>query len=409
MKKFVLFALLAGSMLASCASQAKVAVNQEKDLLAGITEDTFAHEDLFSTVAFNGPKKVDGMLDGTPIIGIQHKLYTNALDQDVMAIRFVAAINAPDLAGTTATWTRHIYDGSGNETKDETTSFTVTKAYTTLNAGEGAALNIASFAGYTNFVVYTIGNIPTSGVNNYYITASLALGGAASGESKVLATTIDQSTQFTFANTDTGYFGVKMSAETGAFTSFDCAAAPGDGNLAKIEAGSFAKDDSFLIVNRGASFKVYGYSALVSGAGNACFGQRGSSQLMSAKVVSDYHFYLTNSFGIWPSAQSASITMTLYLEPGGYWNYDGARFAVYTSAEEWYSMSEIGSSGIFSATVTFNPKSWLIFARMNGAALENTWSNKWAQIQNNSDFACRNKFIITRNNGDYSEGYWATY
>ena len=51
----LIFSLLAGSLLASCAAQAKVEVKPGETLFAGIKEDTGLHEDLFGSL-----KRADG-------------------------------------------------------------------------------------------------------------------------------------------------------------------------------------------------------------------------------------------------------------------------------------------------------------------------------------------------------------
>ena len=54
MKKLVIFSLLAGSLLASCAAQAKVEVKPGEALFAQVKEDTELHEELFGS-----PKRVE--------------------------------------------------------------------------------------------------------------------------------------------------------------------------------------------------------------------------------------------------------------------------------------------------------------------------------------------------------------
>lgn len=77
----------------------------------------------------------------------------------------------------------------------------------------------------------------------------------------------------------------------------------------------------------------------------------------------------------------AADATTVYLEPTAEWDKDGARFAVYYWLDDddngWVDMESIGD-GIYKAVIPAGYSN-IIFVRMDGSNLDNTWDNKWNQ------------------------------
>ena len=85
-------------------------------------------------------------------------------------------------------------------------------------------------------------------------------------------------------------------------------------------------------------------------------------------------------------AHAIEADKAVYLLPNNDWKSDSARFAMYafndtTSYSNWFDMSVVQGTSYYTATVP-NEADKIIFCRMNGAALENKWDNKWNQTGN---------------------------
>lgn len=314
MKKLVLLALLAGSMLASCAAEAKVAVKPAADPLAGFFEDTDAHEEIFGkqTLPFvNLPKSapIDAVGGSAAIkLGVQKATLAGG-EHAGKAVRFIAAVNFTNVSTDTAVWTRTIWhdlnsgDDSGKVFKAEAEKES-TKAYLSLNNG-GVEYTISDFnaspaAGgntYTHFVVYTIGGISGDSFDKYVINAYLTINDDDEHASDVLSTTVDLSTSFTFpkAKLETSYFGVKKTKS--GFACFDREETAGSGNFARFEEISMAEGDSFVLVNSAADyFGVYGYDKVSLGDGTRHFERDGSSNFASSKFATKYDLFLSSGY-----------------------------------------------------------------------------------------------------------------
>ena len=450
MKKTILLALLAGSMLASCATAAKVDVNHGKvDGLAGVFEDTDAHEEIFGNqvLPFAGSPKsapIDPLGgDATIKLGVQKAVFDSKI-----AVRFIAAISVPDsnsngtiesseLAAVTATWTRAVYENGGDvvtgKGSDELVSH---KAYTSLNNGGVdytiTQFNTANSTSFTHFVVYTIGGIVNDGTfNDCYITAKLTLSGSASGTSKTLATTVDLDTKFVFDSTADGYFAVKYDDSEKTFSTIEAEGSPSGTNLADFTSDGIAvdTDDDFVIVhfdNEDASpanwtFKVYGYTAMNAGVGHGCFAQEETSEFCSSKCNNTvFNVFLNSEEKIYLTVHSATISMTIYLNisecsdwtaaTAGYWlNAIGS-----DSNQVWFKMTEV-KTNYYSCSATFKSDQRLIFVRHSPSVASGTWDGLWNQTVNASfSFAdqcnVRNfKGAFGDDSGKYLLNDWTNY
>lgn len=82
-----------------------------------------------------------------------------------------------------------------------------------------------------------------------------------------------------------------------------------------------------------------------------------------------------------PPTAGGSDAAKLYLKPNSNWTTDGARFAAYAwnaSGNTWVSMTASSTSGVYECDF---PEGYtnVIFCRMNPAATDNNWDNKWNQ------------------------------
>lgn len=377
MKKLVLLSLLAGSMLASCATEAKVAVKPATDPLAGVFEDTDAHDELFADAGalFGGPKR-DFTPIGDPIkIGIQSKIHNDGV-KDLIDIRFVAAIDVGEstIGAATAKWHRNIYEAGGTETKKTKTEYEVEKSYTSVTNGSGSVLNISDVgADYDAFVVFTVGNIPLESASQYFINAYLEFDadGAEEGVaiySKVLATTVNQLTQFTFSKDQTGYFGIKKTS-SGFTTIVD---EKGD-NHAVANLGAFGSDERFLFVEVSSHFfQTYGRMQLDRG--TQYYYQPGDSRWLApdARItVTSSKFYLNSSNRVYSDtiASPTILTETFYIADSIGW-FDNAKIAVYYHDGSSFKFSGVmtaveGHPEYRSITIDFKLSEILIFCRIN--------------------------------------------
>ena len=403
MKKLVLLALLAGSMLASCATAAKVAVKPAADPLAGILEDTEAHDELFGKTSIGGPKRAGDstIIENSDIkLGIQY--YEDGTD---MAIRFVAAVNV-ELDGLKAVWHRHIYNDSGTEIRTTNTEHEVATVYTALNGGgETKELDISSYDGYNYFMVYAIRGIPLASASSYYINAFLEVGVDANGDdvfdttpdySRVLATTVDQTTRFTFdkAKFKAGYFGIKKTDDGFVTVSHDA-----DCGLNHTEFEEtpvvLEKDEGFAVINSQANaFHVLGYGNFKADKSKNCFVADGP--FAKALVHTSCKFYVYDSSGNEEIAPVLEVTKELNLKPNDNWKKDDAHFAVYavyaSGTPFWVDLAKDGETGYYKATVSyFDPTRPMIFVRLKPSSADGynsdngglNWGNKWNQTEDN--------------------------
>ena len=258
MKKRVLLALLPAAMiLAACAGAGQKA--NDKNVL--FNEDTLAHEELFEQKGFGKIHKLSHLDSSLPAIGVQRsdvkEITVSGTPTNVVSIRFVAAVNldSEHLADAHPVWTRVLYEEDGDGVLKGVDTLESTKAYTKINDGGSGTLPSA-FGEYNYFVTYTMTNIPVA-YNNCYFNVSLSLGGVSS---RVLATTVDLSSHFSFNSTSNNFF------LTGTFSG-----APGDiaqdgtthenwegQNAASFTTPYLNAGDSFMVVQRTATiFKMW--------------------------------------------------------------------------------------------------------------------------------------------------------
>lgn len=456
MKRKCLLALLPALLaLASCGNVSKV---EPKPELNNIVEDTLAHDEIFgkSKIAGNlGVRKAyDADVDVPedyvsalePTIGIQTKTTGGKI-----SIRFVAAIkivdfnkdgviDSLDLADTNVFWIRSIYEDDGDVTvvsarKQSTTVYTALAAPSDVE-DDGIDDNILTIdefnnevpgRDYTHFAVYTLLDLPLS-LGDYYINVAVGrtniTGGFYPSISKVLATTIDQKTQFTFSGT--GYVCVTKTESD--FDKFDPDANP-DGNHARFLNIPIPKDGSFLIVNKEEDvdhpendrFEVYGYDKVHLGdSGDNTFSQLGSSQFAKAKYdLMEYHIFLSAGVGT-DYYIYTNCVKRYYLVPTSTWtdpeyeNDTNYRFAVYyrvNGATSWYSM--LYEEGVYYADLTFpapGNMDLLIFCKMWGDNPTNGWEQRRNQTGDLTWQPENNQYTIaSKDSSGNEDANWSVY
>ena len=377
-----------------------------------IVEDTTLHEEIFGNTGFKGYLNnkrffnIEPVESSAPAIGLQYKVDNKGTvntDDDVIAIRFVAAIEANDLASTSAVWTRAMFNTDGSALKATATKASLT-GYTSLaspnsselDLGNADILTIEQFnenqggTHYTHFVVYSMTNIPLDDYAHCYLNVYLTVNGETT--SKVVSTSIDQNTQFSFANSDTGVFGVKKTSS--GYEKFNNGNFY-DGNeyIGQFVNISISSDESFLLVNRGVNtFSVYGYNE-VHHADNSdtYFTQLSSSQFSKSKENKSYFLFLDSANGDVKAYEASEVTF--YLELNNAWFDANNRFVLSIKFDEesgraLYDMTRVNDTRVYSCTFYYpvgelasNP---VAFAKYSKDNLTNTWANKTG---NTSDMA----------------------
>ena len=105
-------------------------------------------------------------------------------------------------------------------------------------------------------------------------------------------------------------------------------------------------------------------------------------------------------------------TVTLYLLPNANWKEADARFAVYSwdtnGSDNWVNMTDEDSDGIYEATLELDTCSGgIIFCRMNPAALDNTWDNKWNQTSDLKYDGTNDLYTVEEGSWDSGNGVWS--
>ena len=439
MKKVFLLALLPAVLaLSSCQAVQKTKTNVSLD---SIVEDTEAHEEIFRKVDFEktdlGVRKLSTIEESAPAIGIQSKIDTVEA-VDYISIRFVAAVDfGSSLEPATAKWYRTMFGTDGHVLGGRIeTEKACSKAYTSLydESEDDDELTIAEYNSrhsttYTHFVVYTMTGIPKVANASCYLTAYLSvdLDGEGPGEavtSKVVATTVDQKTQFSFNKNDTGCFGVKLTG--GGCETFNKAGSTKEGFWATFANVNMDGGDAFLLANRGIDlgnrnndfFAVYGYERLraydgaYEGHSNGFynFTQLGTSQFsVCPEDMQKYYFYVENDTNrIMPKY---SVTKTVTLNPG-VWAADNPNYELYVSdydgfgTNHWYDLS--GSGSAYSISLSNIPDcAVLIFCRMNPSGTAHSWDGKWDQTVDLSILGGSNYSISGWGTGNIATGSWA--
>ena len=348
--------------LSSCdvAQKAGIKIINHPDVPEGaFVEDTKVHDEIFSSLGELKVRKTFNPIENNaPAIGVQRNIDNKGTvdtSDDTVSIRFVAAVSITgELESATAVWTRAMFDTSGTAFKS-TANWPSTTAYNAL-ATNGDPYTITDYnnacgGSYTHFVAYTMRNIPLNDYASYYFTAYLTLNdGSGETVSKVVATTIDQTTQFSFNAADTGYFAVKHTN-----SGFEKVASSGFDNNghyhADFEGMTFGATDSFLIVNRGVNqFQVFGYDAAHAvDPLDTEFTQVGSSQFLDCSYERSYFIHLDEYNRI--SVEEA-FPKTLYFKPNANWS-DGASKYILTlkqegeSAKRIYELNRIGNTNTY--------------------------------------------------------------
>lgn len=325
MKKKVLLTVIPALMILSSCAYANRAANVENNPNFFV-EDTLAHDEIFGDLerpTLKTARNLDPVFTGTePAYGIQFKRHTaeiNSVVTDVISIRYIAAIKVTDsngdgviddeeLAATSASWLRTMYEGDGDLFKDPAAK-NCTKAYTSIYDGDGE-LTIAAFntarggTDYTHFVMYSMINIPEETYGSYSLVASLSLGGGA--PTKMVATSVDQTKQLVIDTSDANqrncYFVKGKRANGDEFVvkaDTDTKGEPGT-NFASFTF-DVEENDNFVIVNNGvdSKFAIYGSADLRGGTSDFTF--ENASGKIKAKIDESAILYLNKSGQIYTS------------------------------------------------------------------------------------------------------------
>ena len=382
-------------------------------------EDTNLHEELFNHINELKIRKTFSPIENSgPSIGIQTNLDNHGTvneDDDTISVRFVAAVTINgDLNSATAVWTRAMFDTNGHAFK-ETANKACTTAYTSLaTAGSPYTIedyNNACGGSYTHFVAYTMRNIPLNDYSNYYFTAYLTLNDN-SGEtvSKVIATTVDLNTQFSFETSDTGYFMIKSTNSGFASTpkdTFD----DGGNYHAQFEGVEFDANDKFIIVNRELNhFQVFGYNdAHTFDPTDAEFIQSDSSDFLRAKYDRNYFVFLDDNNRL---SFKEAFAKTFYFKPNTNWTDGNSKYVMTLKHEEEnnarvYQMNRIGETNTYQCdcfyTASMLNTAPISFYKVplseNIDLINNPHSQKLGWPLNNDD-------MFTMNIGN-NKGYWS--
>ena len=302
MKKRVLLALLPAAMiLAACAGAGQKA--NDKNVL--FNEDTLAHEELFAQKGFGKIHKLSHLDSSLPAIGVQRsdvkEITVSGTPTNVVSIRFVAAVNldSEHLADAHPIWTRVLYEEDGDGVLKGVDTLESTKAYTKINDGGSGTLPSA-FGEYNYFVTYTMTNIPVA-YNNCYFNVSLSLGGVSS---RVLATTVDLSSHFSFESTSENFFLTGTFNDVARDIAQDTST-KGDNPSSNFASFSYdiLENDKFIIVQKTSTvFKTWDSSCL-TGTDNdvGTYFEADASQNIKCKLGSGEHYvlFLNKSNELW--------------------------------------------------------------------------------------------------------------
>ena len=269
MKKKLVYSLLAiSTLLTGCNTKVDRKTNKNQNNEPKFIEETEANDSLFDNVKMLD--NFEATSDDVPAIGIQ----STPVSEGKISIRFIGAIKVvdmdddndvdnDDLKLTTAVWHRGMYayeDGSAiKSASDKESQF----AYTYFNDG-GAPRTIEEYntahgTQYTHFVTYVLKDIPVSSYGTAYLNVNLTVNDTVN--SKYAVTTVDRSTQFTYENDKTGYFGIKKTA-TG-YETFDALTLINNSIYSSRLETNFVYGESFVVVNKGNdTFKVYDFDSI---------------------------------------------------------------------------------------------------------------------------------------------------
>ena len=408
--------------LSSCGNPAKVGNEIKTNTNIpnnAFLEDTTLHEELFKgTSELKVRKNFTPVEVNAPAIGVQTKIDTNdtvGTEDDTISIRFVAAVTINgDLGSATAIWTRAMFNPNGEAFKATATK-ACTSAYTALATDNEPYTindyNNASGGSYTHFVAYTMRNIPLDDYSSFYFTAFLTLNdGSGEAVSKVVATTVDQTTQFSFSEESIGYFAIKRTDsgfETITNGDFD----NNEHYHADFEGMAFTASDSFLIVNRSLNhFAVFGYDAAhIVDPLDSEFVQLGSSQFLDCRYERTYFIHLNEYNRI--SVEEA-FNKTLYFKPNSNWNDGSSKYVITLkhdneSAKRVYEMNRIGETNTYQCdclyTASMLESAPIAFYKLpSGNSLDLT-DKPHSQ---NLGWPLRNDDMYTMNI-DNDRGYWS--
>ena len=80
-----------------------------------------------------------------------------------------------------------------------------------------------------------------------------------------------------------------------------------------------------------------------------------------------------------------------------------------TNASCWVDMTDPDGDGVYSAALPEGDWSFVIFCRMNGAASENNWNNKWNQTADLFPPEGTNCYSVAEGTWDNGGGTWSWF
>ena len=381
-KKLLLIALPALMALSGCANVSLNKVDEAKELLNVVTEDTLAHDDIFGGERLPTLTNVRGLAPvdtNQPAYGIQYKEHTaeiNSVVTDCISIRFVAAIKVVDMDGdsdiddndlllTSASWVRTIYENDDDDGDYLShASINCQKAYTTIYDGNDE-LSITDYnnanepaTDYTHFVMYSMLEIPMETYAHYYLTATLSLNGTPS--QKLVGTSIDQTKQVVIDTSDENQSGFFLKGKHANGTDLVVKAdvdTKGDNPLNNHASftTSLSPNDKFVAVEYdstqgvGGKFRIWNSSTLTGNNNPVGYYFENSSGNINTIYKGNYILYLNKSNQLWQSASNVETSGYLYVDVDVSW-WGGAWTSVYAYSGD---LNGVHTGKWFALTGTF--------------------------------------------------------
>ena len=376
MKTKLLLGLLPAILaLSSCAG---VAPKDEVENFEFFQEDTLIHNELFddsqSVFLAKAIKNLAPVDSSEPRIGVQKSTAYTYKDKSCVAIRFVAAVNLPNIEEASVQWDRAVYTDSGSVHNSISGLLDVEKAYTTISDDNGD-VSISSYPGYTHFVTYTVRNVPVAN-ENYVVTASLTVNGISNN--KTVATSIDLSRQVAFPNGTTGYFlAGTFNGQPGVVKNQDLLRG---GNDKAAFARYIRRGDSFLAVHAEENyFKIYSNEI---NANNTLFSR--TNNKIVAESDGDRIFYFSNDGNLYS---------------GQVWFYlagDMNNWVETTEQADGYIFSYDDESDSYKLPITFGEnRKFAIRARVDGNQKKEWWQNREGWLNSGFTIANDGNIVIT--------------
>lgn len=409
MKKLLLTFVPALMLLSSCAG------SQPNIELGLFHEDTLAHNEIFGSIQDGLQKSRKNAIDpnypNVPTLGIQTKEGDGKI-----SIRFIAAVKLRDLTTSSAVWTRTMYDNNGAAfavNGKTTAEIECKKAYTSVFKND-ESYNMSSFddeqgledpSGYTHFVVYTILNIPKEAYKDYFLNTYLSLNGR---KTKVVATSVDQTKKYSFSENKIGYLLNKTSESV-----WEDANKRGDNPsqcLATFADDLSAGDTFTILYNSPSLFKIV--KPTLSGTiSEGSFSINANGLITVGEGKTDhYALFLTNTNTLEADHKydvtfkvdfgESELTDARIHGIGSKWSVDDA-----------ISLTEIGSTGVYSKTIRLDKGSQLFKFYGSSKWDWDGGANRWLYVNRDETInytfreGHKHYYLIGKLNG---QNYWSS-